>query len=78
MRISIRFEQNHLFNFHINFIPVVCFLKTGIRPMNGNFLPALAAAAFFAAAFDLSEFLLFLSTLESFLSPRRSRDFDRE
>lgn len=60
------------------FSPVLCFLKTGIRPMNGNFLPAFAAAAFLAAASALSGFFMFLTALGSFLSVRRSLDLERE
>lgn len=53
----------------------VCFLKTGMRPMNGNFLPVIAIVVFFVA-FDLS--VTFLSDFVSFFSMRRSRDFDLE
>lgn len=56
--------------FHFN-LPV-CFLKTGMRPIKGNFLPGMVV---FFVAFDFSDVdeLFFVS----FLSLRRSRDRER-
>lgn len=56
----------------------VCFLKTGIRPINGNFLPVIVIVVFFAAFGLSAEFALFLSDFTSFFSKRRSRDLERE
>lgn len=69
--------MNVFFVLYADFLPVDCFLKTGIRPMNGNFLPLTAGIGFLAAC-GLSETLVFLSDFPSFLSLWRSLDFERE